>query len=111
MLKRNIIVCIIVSHSPLRLLILNRLPLRFTFPPNVGFAPTFLPSSNLPESLVHILCIKLCHFINDQFSIDSFLDWEGHRWVLAYLNQTAVTHSLLSLCRITIGISFISFLM
>jgi len=28
-----------------------------------------------------ICYIKVCCFINKQISIDSFLDWEGHRWV------------------------------
>jgi len=31
-----------------------------------------------------ILCIKPLFPINKQFSIDSFLDWEGHHWYFAY---------------------------
>jgi len=58
------------------------------------FIPTYcwswrqlLPSTNLPESLAP-------HFTNKQFSIDSFLDWEGHHWVFAHLHQTTATHAL-----------------
>jgi len=37
---------------------------------------------------------KICPFINKQFSIDFYLDWEGHHWIFAHLNQTTATRSL-----------------
>jgi len=52
-----------------------------------------LPSSEfLDPSLLFIMS----QFpINKQFSIDSFLDWEGLHWVFAHLNRTTATHSLI----------------
>jgi len=38
--------------------------------------------------------IKIPFPINKQFSTDSFLDWEGHSWVFAHLNQITAMYSL-----------------
>jgi len=52
-------------------------------PTTLASQPVF--SSSLSEvrsiSLIRIVYIKLLFPFNKQFSIDSFLDWEGHYWV------------------------------
>jgi len=56
-----------------------------------------------PVSMVdHFLCIldktilyiKGCRSINKQFSIDSFLDWEGHHWVCIFTQMLSSDHSI-----------------
>jgi len=42
------------------------------------------------------LCIGCYPFINNQFRIDSFLDWEGHRWVFISHRQTIASDSLIN---------------
>jgi len=55
----------------------NSLPLWFSFLP-------FYPLQFSHKVLAPILCIKLCPTITKHFSIDSFLDWEGHHWVFCF---------------------------
>jgi len=40
------------------------------------------------------LVYKFLFPINKQFSVDSFLDWVGHSWVIAHLYQITAPHSL-----------------
>jgi len=56
--------------------------------------PTFYPLQFSKKVWLPVFVYKLCHFINKYFSIDSFLDWEGHRWVFAHFFQTTAKLSL-----------------
>jgi len=55
---------------------------------------TFYPLQFRQKFLAPICNIKLCHSINKQFSIDSFLDWECHHWVFNSRVQTTACDSL-----------------
>jgi len=46
-----------------------------------------LPSSIKPESLAPIFVYKVPPSMNKQFSLDSFLEREGHHWVLVHYNK------------------------
>jgi len=59
-------------------------------------APTFYPLKFCQKVWLTFLYIKLCPFINQQFSIYSCLDWEGHHRVFANHDQTTATQSLMN---------------
>jgi len=66
----------------------------------LALEPTFYPHQFSQKIWLPFLYINLCPFINKKFSIDSFLYWEGHHWVFAYLFQTTAAHLLWAIINI-----------